>query len=83
MFQKLGLSLLIDGSKNHKPDMKGFSGIDIGNWRENTDSGGVGVVVNGAGLYMGLDNSSSDFQFADINTGHDGCDSIEFVTDGE
>ena len=33
-FRKLGLSLPIDGSQDHELDIKGFTSIDIGNWKE-------------------------------------------------
>lgn len=91
VFRKVGLSLPIDGSKGYELHIKGFSGIDIGNWRKNTNSGDVGTVVGagglstglGTGLGTGLDNCSSDFQFADVNMEHNECDSIEVVADGE
>ncbi|RPA94164.1 hypothetical protein L873DRAFT_1940149 [Choiromyces venosus 120613-1] len=33
-FHKLGLSLPIDGSLDHELDIKGFTNLGIGNWRE-------------------------------------------------
>ena len=33
-FRKLGLSLLINGSQDHALDIKGFTSIDVGNWKE-------------------------------------------------
>lgn len=42
VFRKVGLSLPIDGSADCELDIKGFSGLDIGDWQrvdeENTDS---------------------------------------------
>lgn len=37
VFRKVGLSLPIDGSADHEPDIKGFSGIDIGDWSAGID----------------------------------------------
>lgn len=37
VFRKVGLSLLIDGSADHELDIKGFSEIDIGDWRSQRD----------------------------------------------
>lgn len=37
VFRKVGLSLPIDGSADHELDIKGFSGIDIGDWKTSND----------------------------------------------
>lgn len=37
VFRKVGLSLPIDGSADHELDIKGFSEIDIGDWRSQKD----------------------------------------------
>lgn len=48
MFRKVGLSLPIDGSADQKLDIKGFSGIDIGDWRrvDEQDTGSTLAGVN-------------------------------------
>ncbi|KAG0131749.1 hypothetical protein HOY82DRAFT_607667 [Tuber indicum] len=33
-FRKVGLALPIDGSLDHELDIKGFAGLEIGNWRQ-------------------------------------------------
>ncbi|RPA89182.1 hypothetical protein L873DRAFT_1849434 [Choiromyces venosus 120613-1] len=38
VFRKVGLSLPIDGSADSELDIKGFTGLTIGNWRENFNS---------------------------------------------
>ncbi|RPA95569.1 DDE-domain-containing protein [Choiromyces venosus 120613-1] len=38
VFRKVGLSLPIDGSADIELDIKGFTGLTIGNWRENFNS---------------------------------------------
>lgn len=53
--------------------------MDIRNWSENK---GLASVDINTGLGTGLYSFGSDFQFADMNTGHDECDSIEFVAAG-
>lgn len=62
--------------QTHELDIKGFGGIDIGNWRQsqNHDSGILDMDTTSAGL---LNHSST--QFADV----DDCTLIEFVADGE
>lgn len=34
VFRKVGLSLQVDGSEDSELDIKGFSGLEIGNWRD-------------------------------------------------
>lgn len=73
VFRKVGLSLPIDGSADNELDIKGFSGIDIGDWSR--------VDISTQNEATGYDHV--DFSLADVNLEHDNCMSIEFVGDGE
>ena len=37
-FRKVGLALPIDGTFDHELDIKGFTDLEIGNWREDLDA---------------------------------------------
>ena len=37
VFRKIGLALPINGSADHELDIKGFTGLEIGDWRKDID----------------------------------------------
>ncbi|KAG0125495.1 hypothetical protein HOY82DRAFT_543119 [Tuber indicum] len=51
-FRKVGLSLPVDGSQDQELDIKGFEGLEIGNWREIPES-----LVPFADIRTAKDNS--------------------------
>lgn len=67
-FWKIGLSLPIDGSADDQLHIKGFSNIEIGDWKQDLDCGS---------LHMELSH------FADVDRTHDESEYIEFVAHGE
>lgn len=81
VFRKVGLSLPIDGSQDYELDIKGFSGIEIGDWRRSE------VDQQDPGMDGDLQDSGTggdlDILFGNMSTEHDNCDFIEFVADGE
>ncbi|RPB01142.1 DDE-domain-containing protein [Choiromyces venosus 120613-1] len=59
VFRKVGLSLPIDGSCDLELDIKGFSGIQIGNWRE--DQG----CVNEISTISDIHDNDESIEFVD------------------
>lgn len=67
VFRKVGLSLPIDGSADHEIDIKGFQGLEVGDWRREAE-----VPVN-----------ELVEQFDDLSVENDDSSAVEFVADGE
>ena len=60
-FQKVGLTLPIDGSLDHELDVKGFMGLEVGDWRRD-----LGSLANGRAMedeeYQGIEFVSTDLE---------------------
>jgi len=60
-FQKVGLTLPIDGSLDHELDVKGFIGLEVGDWRRDLES-----LANGRAMedeeYQGIEFVSTDLE---------------------
>jgi len=56
---KVGLTLPIDGSRDHELDVKGFIGLEVGDWRRD-----LGLLANGRAMedeeYQGIEFVSTD-----------------------
>ena len=60
-FRKVGLTLPIDGSLDHELDVKGFMGLEVGDWRRD-----LGSLANGRAMedeeYQGIEFVSTDLE---------------------
>jgi len=54
VFQKVGLSLPVDGSRDSELDIKGFMGLEIGNWRND-----IGTVSQETEISVSNDDNQS------------------------
>lgn len=70
-FQNIGLSLAVDGSKDNQLDIKGFDGIDGGDWYRRSDGGELDRKISPSSVYE------------DIGFEYDNNEAVEFVAYGE